>query len=100
MDRQKKKAREMKISEMELKKNIIIDSNINNEEYRNFSITIPKSKFSGVINLGGSESDSSSKIFKIYLSEYENEKFNTIIKQDTEFLRGKNVYGFSFLVFE
>ena len=96
----KRKAREMKISEMELKKNIIIDSNTSNEEYQNFSINIPKSKFSGVINLGGSESDSSSKIFKIYLSEYENEKFNTIIKQDTEFLRGKNVYGFSFLIFE
>jgi hypothetical protein len=91
----------MKLSEKDLRKNIIIDSNKNDEEFHNFTMDFPSRKHIGSIRIGGgSESDSSSKAFKIHFTEYENEKFSNIIKQDTEFLRGKNSYGFSFLVFE
>ena len=97
----KKGTREMKLSEKDLRKNIIIDSNKNDEEFHNFTMDFPSRKHIGSIRIGGgSESDSSSKAFKIHFTEYENEKFSNIIKQDTEFLRGKNSYGFSFLVFE
>ena len=45
-------------------------------------------------------SSSNSKSFKINLTDYENEKFLNIINQDSQFLKMKNVFGFSFLVFE
>ena len=96
----KKEVRQMKISEAELKRHIIIDSKKNNYDLRNMTIDIPKNRFDGNINVGGSSSDSSSKIFKINLTDYENEKLLNIINQDTKFLRGKNNFGFSFLVFE
>ena len=96
----KKEVRQMKISEAELKRHIIIDSKKNNYDIRNMTIDIPKNRFDGNINVGGSSSDSSNKIFKINLTDYENEKLLNIINQDTKFLRGKNNFGFSFLVFE
>ena len=96
----KKEIRQMKISEAELKKHIVIDSKKNNLDQRNMTIDIPKSKFDGNINVGGSTSDSTSKMFKINLTDYENEKLLKIINQDTQFLRGKNNFGFSFLIFE
>ena len=86
--------RKMKISEAELKKNIIIDSRQTNNEFRNFTIDIGKS------NLDGSSSSDKMKAFKLNLSEYENEKLLNIINQDSEFLRGKSIYGFNFLIFE
>ena len=89
----------MKISETELKKNIIIDSRQTNNEFRNFTIDIGKSNFDGSIMLGTGSSDKI-KPFKLNLSEYENEKLINIINQDSEFLRGKSIYGYNFLVFE
>lgn len=90
----------MKITEAELKKNIIIDSKTNGREFRNFTIDIPKTKFDGTIIVGGSSGDSNSKTFKLHLSDYENDKLIKIINQDTEFLREKNIYNFKFLIFE
>lgn len=92
--------KKMKITEAELKKNIIIDSKTNKQEFRNFTIDIPKNKFDGSIMVGGSSSDSNSKTFKLHLSDYENDKLIKIINQDTEFLREKNIYNFQFLIFE
>ena len=92
--------KKMKITEAELKKNIIIDSKTNGREFRNFTIDIPKTKFDGTIIVGGSSGDSNSKTFKLHLSDYENDKLIKIINQDTEFLREKNIYNFKFLIFE
>ena len=45
-------------------------------------------------------SSSNSKSFKINLTDYDNEKLLNIINQDSQFLKSKNIFGFSFLVFE
>ena len=34
------------------------------------------------------------------MTDYENDKLMNIIEQDSQFLRGKNILGFKFLVFE
>ena len=91
--------RKMKINEAELKKNIIIDSKQTNNEFRNLTIDIGKRNIEGSIMFGSNLSDKT-KTFKLNLSEYENEKLINIINQDSEFLRGKSIYGYNFLVFE
>lgn len=85
--------KQMKINEAEIRKNIIIDSK------RNFTIDIPKNNFDGSIIVGG-VSDSNSKAFKLNIPENEEARLDKIISQDSQFLKEKNVPGFSFLVFE
>ena len=87
----------MKVNEFDLKKNIIIDTKKNVEDRRNMTIDVPNTNFD-VSFTGGSSS--SNKAFKINLTDYENDKLLNIIKQDTQFLRGKNINVFKFLVFE
>jgi hypothetical protein len=90
----KSMVKQMKVSEAEIRKNIIVDSK------RNFTIDIPKTNFNGSIIVGGGASDSNSKAFKLNIPENEETRLNDIIDQDSQFLREKNVPGFSFLVFE
>jgi hypothetical protein len=92
-----KQVKQMKVNEFDLKKNIIIDTKKNVEDRRNMTIDVPNTNFD-VSFTGGSSS--SNKAFKINLTDYENDKLLNIIKQDTQFLRGKNINGFKFLVFE
>ena len=87
--------KQMKINEQELKRNIIIDSKRETNGTRNFTISLPKNKFEGNINIGGSATDLDNKIFKIFLSDYENDKLTNIIDTDTKFLRAKNLFGFN-----
>jgi hypothetical protein len=96
----KNEVKQMKIHEAQLKKNIIIDSKRDKLDVRNLTIDVGKNNFEENINLGGSASDSKRKIFTLNLTEFENDKLIKIINQDVEFLRGKSLYGFSFLVFE
>ena len=92
-----KQVKQMKVNEFDLKKNIIIDTKKNVEDRRNMTIDVPNTNFD-VSFTGGSSS--SNKAFKINLTDYENDKLLNIIKQDTQFLRGKNINVFKFLVFE
>lgn len=98
--------KQMKVKEEVLKRNIIIDSKINNQDNperpqdrRKFTIDVGNTNFDGSIMVSNTSS-SNSKSFKINLTDYENEKFLNIINQDSQFLKMKNVFGFSFLVFE
>ena len=97
---QKNEVRQMKINESQLKRSIVIDSKRNKNELRKFTIDIQKSNFDESIMVGGSQTNTNNKLFNINLTDYENEKLINIINQDTAFLRNKNVYGFSFLIFE
>jgi hypothetical protein len=92
-----KQVKQMKVNEFDLKKNIIIDTKKNVEDRRNMTIDVPNTNFD-VSFTGGSSSGN--KTFKINLTDYENDKLLNIIKQDTQFLRGKNINVFKFLVFE
>ncbi len=92
--------RHMKISEADLKKNIVIDSKTINEDQRKRTIDIQGTHFDGTFVVGGNLNTSNNKIFKISLTDYENDKLMNIIEQDSQFLRGKNILGFKFLVFE
>ena len=92
-----KQVKQMKVNEFDLKKNIIIDTKKNVDDRRNMTIDVPNTNFDTSFTGGSS---SSSKTFKINLSDYENDKLLNIIKQDGQFLRGKNINGFKFLVFE
>ena len=98
----KNEVRQMKLNESQLKRNIIIDSKQNKNNMRNFTIDIPKSNFDGsfIVGYAHTNTNTNNKLFKINLTDYENEKLINIISQDTEFLRNRNVYGFSFLIFE
>jgi len=86
--------KQMKISEAEMRKNIIVDSK------RNFTIDIPKNNFNGSIIVGAGASDSNNKSFKLNIPENEEKRLDDAINQDSQFLKDKNVPGFSFLVFE
>ena len=86
--------KQMKISESEIRKNIIVDSK------RNFTIDIPKNNFNGSIIVGSGAQDSNNKAFKLNIPESEEKRLNDAINEDSDFLKEKNVPGFSFLVFE
>ena len=92
-----KKIKQMKVNEIDLKRNIVIDTK-KNEDYRwNMTIDVPNTNFD-VSFTGGSSSNS--KTFQINITDYENYKLLNIMNQDSQFLRGKNINGFKFLVFE
>ena len=84
----------MKVNETEIRKNIIVDSK------RNFTIDVPKTNFDGSIIVGGEASNSNSKAFKLNIPENEERRLDDVINEDSQFLKDKNVPGFSFLVFE
>ena len=86
--------KQMKVNEAEIRKNIVVDSK------RNFTIDVPKSNFDGSIMIGGDASNSNSKAFKLNIPENEEKRLNDVINEDSQFLKDKNVPGFSFLVFE
>ena len=94
---QGKQVKQMKVNEIDLKRNIIIDTKKNVDDHRNMTIDVPNTNFDASF-VGGSSS--SSKTFKINLTDYENDKLLNIINQDAQYLRGKNINGFKFLVFE
>jgi hypothetical protein len=86
--------KQMKVNEAEIRKNIIVDSK------RNFTIDVPKTNFDGSIIIGGEASNSNTKAFKLNIPENEERRLNDAINEDCQFLKEKNVPGFSFLVFE
>ena len=79
-----KQVKEMKFNEIDLKKNI--DSKNVGEDNKNISLNVSNSN--------------DSKTFKINLPDNEKNKLLNIINQDSEFLRGKNIDRFKYLVFE
>ena len=102
----KNEVKQMKVKEEVLRRNIIIDSKRNQQnnpdrapDRRKFTIDVGNTNFDGSIMVSNTSS-SNSKSFKINLTDYDNEKLLNIINQDSQFLKSKNVFGFSFLVFE
>ena len=102
----KNEVKQMKVKEEVLRRNIIIDSKINQPEKpervldrRKFTIDVGNTNFDGSIMVSNTSS-SNNKSFKINLTDYDNEKLLNIINQDSQFLKSKNIFGFSFLVFE
>ena len=102
----KNEVKQMKVKEEVLRRNIIIDS-IRNQpdkqdrppDRRKFTIDVGNTNFDGSIMVSNTSS-SNSKSFKINLTDYDNDKLLNIINQDSQFLKSKNIFGFSFLVFE
>ena len=88
--------RQMKISEAELKRNIVIDSKKSKENKINLTVDVGYVDNSFV--LGGNQNNN--KTFQINLTDYENDKLLKIMNQDAQFLRAKNIYRYNFLVFE
>ena len=102
----KNEVKQMKVKEEVLRRNIIIDSKRiqpdkpdRAADRRKFTIDVGNTNFDGSIMVSNTSS-SNSKSFKINLTDYDNEKLLNIINQDSQFLKSKNVFGFSFLVFE
>ena len=88
--------RQMKLSENELKSNILIDTRTADLTMRNASISFIKNNLDATVVQDTKKKTS----FKLSLTEYENEKLDKIIQSDSEFLSSKSITGYHYLIFE
>jgi hypothetical protein len=88
--------RQMKLSENELKSNILIDTRTADLTMRNASLSFIKNNLDATVVQDTKKKTS----FKLSLTEYENEKLDKIIQSDSEFLSSKSITGYHYLIFE
>jgi len=88
--------RQMKLSENELKSNILIDTRTADLTMRNASISFIKNNLDATVVQDTKKKTS----FKLSLTEYENEKLDKIIQSDYEFLSSKSITGYHYIIFE
>ena len=88
--------RQMKLSENELKSNILIDTRTADLTMRNASLSFIKNNLDATVVQDTKKKTS----FKLSLTEYENEKLDKIIQNDSEFLSSKSITGYHYLIFE
>ena len=90
------KIRKMKLTENELRSNIVIDSTTNDLSMRNMSTNLSKIKLDSTTFHDINKKTS----FKLSLTEYENEKLVKIINNDSQFLLQKGVNKYNYMIFE